>query len=56
MLHEGHAIEKFNPPFFLITDRWSAPREITTRNSKFLRRFQDLCEEFHFKPTYLVNY
>jgi hypothetical protein len=55
-------IKKTNPPFFLITidtegdDLWSAPREITTRNSKFLRRFQDLCEEFHFKPTYLVNY
>jgi len=49
-------------PFFLITidtegdDLWSAPREITTRNSHFLPRFQDLCEEFHLKPTYLVNY
>ncbi len=50
------------PPFFLITidtegdNLWSAPREITTRNSRFLKRFQDLCEEFHLKPTYLVNY
>ncbi len=58
----GQATKKSNPPFFLITidtegdDLWSAPREITTRNSKFLGRFQDLCEEFHFKPTYLVNY
>lgn len=49
-------------PFFLITidtegdNLWSAPREITTRNSEFLKRFQDLCEEFHLKPTYLVNY
>jgi hypothetical protein len=49
-------------PFFLTTidtegdNLWSAPREITTRNSNFLRRFQDLSEEFHVKPTYLVNY
>jgi hypothetical protein len=54
--------EKFNPPFFLITmdtegdNLWSAPREITTQNSRFLKRFQDLCKEFRFKPTYLVKY
>jgi len=54
--------QRFGPPFFLITidtegdNIWSAPREITTRNSQFLKRFQDLCEEFALKPTYLVNY
>jgi hypothetical protein len=54
--------KRLNPPFFLITidtegdNLWSAPREITTQNSTFLRRFQDLCDEFCFKPTYLVNY
>ena len=49
-------------PAFLITidaegdDMWSAPRTITTENSKFIRRFQNLCEEFGFKPTYLTDY
>ncbi|MFZ7127482.1 MAG: hypothetical protein ACOWWM_15100 [Desulfobacterales bacterium] len=48
--------------YFLITidtegdHLWSRPREITTRNSRYLPRFQRLCEDFGFKPTYLVNY
>lgn len=29
---------------------------IDTKNTEFLPRFQDLCEEFGFKPTWLVNY
>ncbi len=29
---------------------------ITTENAKTLERFQSLCEEFGFKPTYLTNY
>jgi hypothetical protein len=37
-------------------DLWSRPREITTRNAKYLPRFQALCERFHFKPVYLTNY
>ena len=51
-----------SPPFFLITidtegdNLWSRPREITTENARFLRRFQELCERFGFKPTWLVNY
>lgn len=59
---QPEAAQKFKPPFFLITidtegdNLWSGPREITTRNSEFLQPFQDLCEEFGFKPTYLVNY
>lgn len=47
---------------FLITidtegdNLWSRPTEITTRNALFIRRFQDLCEKYKFKPTYLTNY
>lgn len=49
-------------PFFLITidtegdDVWSKPANVGTRNSLFLPRFQELCEQFGFRPTYLVNY
>lgn len=31
-------------------------REIQTENAKYISRFQILCEKYHFKPTYLVNY
>src|SRR5262249_27520587 len=47
---------------FLITidtegdDIWGHPDRITTENSRFLPRFQRLCQEHGFKPTYLVNY
>ncbi|MES2090173.1 MAG: deacetylase [Pseudomonadota bacterium] len=47
---------------FLITidtegdDLWGQPKTITTRNAAFLPRFQNLCEEFGFKPTWLTNY
>jgi len=50
------------PPFFLITidtegdNLWSAPTQVTTRNAEFLWRFQDFCQDFAFRPTYLVNY
>lgn len=46
---------------FLITvdtegdDLWSRPRHITTRNAAFVGRFQRLCEDFGFRPTWLVN-
>jgi len=48
-------------PFLITIDTegdnlWSRPREITTRNSKFLARFQQLCERCGFKPTWLTNY
>lgn len=49
-------------PAFLITmdtegdNIWSAPREITTRNARFLPRFQALCEKFGLKPTWLTNW
>ncbi len=35
---------------------WARRREMTTENARFLPRFQALCEEHGFKPTYLVNY
>lgn len=53
-----------NERFFLISidtegdDQWSwvPGKEITTENSLFLPRFQELCEKYGFKPTYLTNY
>jgi hypothetical protein len=49
-------------PVFLIAidtegdDAWSQPRVATTRNARFLPRFQSLCERFGFIPTYLTNH
>jgi hypothetical protein len=49
-------------PAFLITidtegdNLWQAPFPITTKNSLFLARFQQLCEKYQFKPTWLTNY
>ena len=49
-------------PAFLITidtegdNIWSRPRTIGTRNAEFLPRFQVLCEQYGFKPTYLTNW
>lgn len=51
-----------NVPSFLITidtegdNLWSHPERITTKNSAFLPRFQELCEKYHLKPTWLTNY
>ena len=48
--------------YFIITidtegdNLWSSPRRITTRNSLYLTRFQQLCEEYGFLPTYLTNW
>src|ERR1700693_4850545 len=50
------------PPRFLITidtegdDLWAAPRTVTTRNARFLARFQAVCETHSLKPTYLTHY
>lgn len=35
---------------------WMRPRDITTRNARYLPRFQALCERFGLKPVYLVNH
>jgi hypothetical protein len=49
-------------PYFLITidtegdNLWSQPREVTTRNAAFLPRFQELCERYRLKPTYLTDF
>jgi len=49
-------------PYFLITvdtegdNLWQKPKNITTENAKFIPRFQELCEKYGFKPTYLTDY
>ena len=49
-------------PAFLITidtegdNLWSDSRRITTENSGFLSKFQEVCGEYELRPTYLVNY
>ena len=49
-------------PAFLVTvdtegdNIWSGPRTISTRNARFLPRFQALCEKYRLKPTYLTNW
>ena len=51
-----------NKPSFLITidtegdNLWSKPKTATTKNASYLPRFQELCEKYGFKPTYLTNY
>lgn len=35
---------------------WHQGKRITTENAKYLPRFQELCESYGFKPTYLTNY
>ncbi len=49
-------------PSFLITvdtecdNLWSSSDKITTENSKYISRFQRLCEKYQLRPTYLVDY
>jgi hypothetical protein len=49
-------------PAFLITidtegdNLWSRPRRPTTRNASYLDRFQELCERYRQRPTWLTNY
>ena len=52
-----------NNPFFITVDtegdnlwEWDKKSEITTENSRYIPKFQELCEQFGFKPVYLVNY
>ncbi len=50
-----------NNKVFLITidtegdDQWQT-NDISTKNSKFLPRFQELAEKYNFKPVWLTNY
>ncbi|MGM9974557.1 MAG: hypothetical protein ACI33K_11020 [Clostridiaceae bacterium] len=51
----------YKVPFLITIDTegdnlWDKPMEITTYNAKNLYRFQRLCNEYGFKPTYLTNY
>ena len=47
---------------FLITidteadNQWDSNQPPTTENAKFLPRFQELCEKYNFKPTWLTTY
>lgn len=49
-------------PAFLITidtegdNLWENHDRISTENTRFLPRFQELCEKYSFKPVYLTNY
>lgn len=51
-----------NNRLFLITvdtegdNQWDEHKFPTTENVKFIPRFQELCEKYHFIPTYLCNY
>jgi hypothetical protein len=48
--------------FFLISidteedNAWARPRCATTRNADFLERFQQLCERYRQRPTWLTNH
>ena len=35
---------------------WHEGQPITTQNTMYIPRFQEMCEEFGFIPTYLTNY
>lgn len=58
--HAGEASSRRGA--FLITidtegdDLWSKPSEITATNAHALPRFQELCERYGLRPTYLVNW
>lgn len=47
---------------FLITidteadNQWDNNHPITTKNARFLPRFQELCEKYKFKPVWLTDY
>ena len=49
-------------PAFLITidtegdNLWGPQKAVATRNASYLPRFQELCEKYDFKPTYLTDY
>ena len=36
-------------------NQWDHGRELTVENIKFVPRFQDLCDKYLIKPTYLVT-
>jgi hypothetical protein len=52
----------YTKPFFIISvdtegdNLWERTKERTTKNARYIPRFQELCDKYSFKPTYLVNY
>ena len=36
--------------------RWKPGQEITTKNVRYLARFQELCSRYGFKPVWLSNW
>jgi hypothetical protein len=54
--------ENDNRPTFIVTvdtegdNLWAKLKAITTRNARFLPRFQSLCESYGLFPVYLTNY
>jgi hypothetical protein len=54
-------IREMRPAFLITIDTegdnlWAAPARITTENSRWIGRFQEHCQRFGFKPTYLTDY
>lgn len=51
-----------NKKYFVITidteadNQWVYENPITTENTLYLPRFQELCEQFNFKPVWLTDY
>ena len=48
-------------PFIITIDTegdniWRKPQTINTENSKYLPRFQQICEKYNLKPVYLTNW
>ena len=58
----AHGVPRDRRPAFLVTvdvegdNAWAHARAVTTRNAAYLRRFQDLCERYRLRPTYLTNW
>ena len=51
-----------NEKYFIITidtegdDQWDTGNHVSTKNAKFIPRFQELSEKYGFYPTWLTNY
>lgn len=37
-------------------NQWNSQHQQSTRNARFIPRFQELCEKYRLKPVYLVDY
>lgn len=58
----AHGVPRGRRPAFLVTvdvegdNAWADARAVTTRNAAYLPRFQQLCERYRVRPTYLTNW